>query len=76
MQIYLKPSYRKMIMRAARPYGNTIVSGGKINQSAYDVCSNGPEHSGTIRYHIKNFAINGYSLYSTINIDEEKIHRI
>lgn len=70
-QIYLKPSYRKMIMRAARPSGNTIVSGGKINTSAYDVCSNGPEHSGTIGYHIKE-----YSLDSNINIDGEKIHRI
>lgn len=71
MQIYLKPSYRKMIMRAVRPSGNTIVSGGKINPSAYDVCSNGPEYSGTIGYNIKE-----YSLDSNINIDGEKIHRI
>ena len=67
-----------MIMRAARPSGDTIVSGGRPTGIPidFDVCSNAPEHIGTRGYNIKNFAIKGYSLYSTINIDEEKIHRI
>ena len=68
MQIHLKPSYRKMIMRAARPTENTlnevIVSGAVCNPVSYDVPS-------SQRYKIKD-----YSLKSNFELKDGNIRRI
>jgi len=64
MQIYLKPSYRKMIMRAARPTENTIneviVSG-----VLYDLRSNTPKFINTHRYKIKNYSLKSIEIEGT-----------
>lgn len=65
MQIYLKPSCRKMIMRAARPTENTvnevIVSAGV----PWDLRSNTPEFINAQRYKIKDYSLKNIEMGGT-----------